>query len=791
MGLKAYQKKRTLTTSKEPPAKKSNTKARSLAFVVQKHAARKLHYDLRLECDGVLKSWAIPKGPSLNPNDKRLAIMVEDHPFEYRHFKGTIPKGHYGAGTVQIWDKGTYTSTETTSSPESEQTIKKGLKKGEIFIVLKGKKLKGEFALVKLKKGDVEDKHWLLIKKKDSFSSSQKIEKEDYLSTPMPHHIKPMLATLADHPFDHKDWFFELKWDGFRAIAEIEKKNVKLYSRNFQSYSKLFPDIVKELQALDTQVILDGEIVILDKKGKPQFQLLQNYTHNPQGILRYYVFDLLYLENKDLRMLPLIERKQLLKAFLKQFPTSLLHYSDHIDEKGKSFFKKAEEAHLEGIIAKYKESSYQQKRSKDWLKIKIMMRQEAIICGWTNPKGSRKKFGALVLGVKEKGNLRYIGHVGTGFNHNSLQAIYHRLLPLSQKHSPFKITPKTNDKTTWVKPILLCEVSFREWTEEGYMRQPVFMGIREDKKPKEVIHEIPVSSFKQMIKADTKVTNRDKIYWPKEKYTKGDLLDYYQSVSSFILPYLKGRPEVLHRYPEGISGKHFYQKDIASIAPNTMSTTTIHHDETKATYLLIEDLNSLVYAVNLGCIELHPFLSRVNALKTPDYLVIDLDPQKASFEKVIETAQILHEILEEIGAKSYCKTSGKTGLHIYVPLGTRYTYDQALEFAHLISIIAHQRSPMYTSLDRSPTKREKKVYLDYLQNRFGQAIVAPYAVRPLPQAPVSTPLIWSEVKKGLDPFEFTIKTIGKRLKKLGDVFKGVLKEKIDLIKCLKQLEKIV
>lgn len=792
MGLREYQKKRILSTSGEPKPKQIKSQNHPLAFVVQKHAARRLHYDFRLECGGVLKSWAVPKGPSLDTHDKRLAIMVEDHPLEYGSFEGIIPKGHYGAGQVDIWDKGTYHAAKAQNDSEDERIIKQGIAKGELVISLNGEKLKGEFALVKLKKGDPDDKNWLLIKKQDRFASQGEhiIMKKDPPLKKMPHMIKPMLSTLTEKPFDNEDWLFEIKWDGYRAIAEINGTDVSLYSRNHQSFAERFPKIVKELKALDTQAILDGEIVILDEKGISHFQLLQDQDLSHQGSLCYCIFDLLYLNGKDLRNLPLIERKMMLKELLKNSSSNLLHFSDYIEANGVDFFEKASKNGLEGIIAKNKFSSYQQKRSRDWLKIKTSKRQEAIICGFTEPKGSRDNFGALVLGLFEKNHLEYIGDVGTGFDQKKLHQIYKLLKPLIQAKSPFQSPPKKMNGITWVKPKILCEVEFREWTHEGKMRQPVFLGIRTDKKPREVVLETPEQIPENQSNAKIILTHTDKVFWPNDNYTKGDLLEYYHTISPIILPHLRGRPEVLHRYPNGIKGNQFYQKEIGEKAPSYLTTALIKHDNKNTRYLIIDDETSLLFAVNMGCIELHPFLSRTTSLESPDFLVIDLDPEGVSFDKVIEIAQIVHEILDEAGAKSFCKTSGMSGIHIYVPLGALYSFDQALNFAKLIAYIANERSPALTSLERSPSKRSKKIYLDYLQNRFGQSVAAPYSVRPGPHAPVSTPLKWSEVKKGLDPMQFTIKTVIKRIHRLGDIFRGVLTEKTDLKKCLDKLDNI-
>ncbi|MBA3957416.1 MAG: hypothetical protein H0X51_03340 [Parachlamydiaceae bacterium] len=493
--LKEYSRKRTLALTPEPTAKRvTSPKAGSLLFVIHKHNASHLHYDLRLELNGVLKSWAVPKGPSLNPEDKRLAIMVEDHPYDYHDFEGIIPAGNYGAGSVIIWDEGTYAiAGDFKTRKEMEKAIQAKLEKGHLDFIFFGKKLKGEFSLVHFARK--EEPHWLLIKKKDKFASTSDVikkirsvrtevtnadlemgktykPKKKVAIAKIPHNISPMLCTLVEEPFDRKNWIFEIKWDGYRALTEIENGHVKIYSRNQQSFNARFPSIVAALETLPVKnAVLDGEIVVLDSEGRSRFQLMQNEKNRQRGALCYCLFDLLFLDGKDLRQEPLIERKKLLKGLLKQVNLEI-RYSDHIKEKGEAFFRAAVKNQLEGIVAKDGDSTYQMKRSKDWLKIKVRLRQEVVIGGFTQPRGSRKNFGSLLAGVYEGKKLRFVGHVGVGFNQQSLQEIYEKLVPLIQKKSPFDPIPKEPASVQWVKPVLVCEVSFAEWTDEGVMRQP-------------------------------------------------------------------------------------------------------------------------------------------------------------------------------------------------------------------------------------------------------------------------------------------------------------------------------
>mgnify|MGYP000879469279 FL=1 len=780
-----------------------------LRFVVQKHYASRLHYDLRLELDGVLLSWAVPKGPSLNPTEKRLAMMVEDHPYDYLDFEGIIPEGNYGAGAVLIWDEGVYHAPNSENPEESARQIREGLAAGNLKFVLRGKKLKGEFALVKIK--SEKENSWLLIKKRDYYAQND--FRIAQFTDPFPQKIKPMLAVPVKEPFNHPDWIFEIKLDGYRAIAAVQEGNVNLYSRNLKSFNELFPPIVQAL-AGSVDAVYDGEIVVIDDKGRSNFQLLQNYTKGAAGNLCYFVFDLLYLDGQDLRRLPLCERKKKLRKFLPQ--NSYLKYVDEIEEAGTKFFQLATENGLEGIIAKRKASTYREgKRSGDWRKIKAFREQKAVICGFTSPKGSRPYFGSLVLGAYQRGELIYIGNCGTGFSTADLQKIYSLLKPLERNHSPFAEPPKTKEKTTWVEPVYVCKVKFSEWTDDGLLRHAVFLQLCAGEKVKssQLEHDgnddgakrqetnkvtEPVQLAKGKNQEVTvngqilRLTNLDKVFWPEEEYTKGDVINYYYRIAPYILPYLKDRPQSLYRTPNGILKKGFYQKDVSSFAPDWVETYKIISDGEKKEkhYLLCQNLETLIYMANLGCIEINPWLSRVQRPDYPDYLVIDLDPEEIAFAKVIEAAQAVHAVLARAQIPSFPKTSGATGLHIYIPLGAKYNYEIAREFARLIATLVHHEVPGFTSLERSPKKRKQKVYLDFLQNRSGQTVASVYSLRPREGATVSTPLRWEEIKPGLDPREFTIKTIHRRLQKMGDLFKGVLGPGVDIAQCIEMLKKI-
>lgn len=612
----------------------------------------------------------------------------------------------------------------------------------------------------------------------------------------LPDFFKPMLATLFEKPFDSKDWIFEIKWDGYRAMAQIENGTVHLYSRNGQLFDQRYSVLMDDLNAIQGEAWLDGEIVVLDKQGKPSFQLLQNFQKDRFGTLVYYVFDLMYLNGYDIRHLPLIQRKELLKELLPK--SDHIQFCDHAAEKGIAFFELVSQEGYEGMIAKQSDSPYQSARSRSWLKIKTHQRQEVIICGYTAPKGSREKFGALLLGVYEKKKLVYIGLTGSGFDTKNLKRIYEYLQPYVQTESAFPTVPKLKSAVTWVKPKVVCEIKFAEWTKGGHVRQAIFIDVREDKKASEIVREEPITLNKESNKPepereknspfkkkspikqkDLTLTHLDKIYWPDEGYTKGDLIEYYRQVASLILPYLKDRPETMRRYPNGIAKPGFFQKEALNV-PAWIHTDVIQHEDREVNYLLIEDEQSLLYTVNLGCIDLNPFNSRIQSLQYPDYMIIDLDPKNVPFEVVIEVAQAIHTLLQNWKIVNLCKTSGGRGMHIYVPTGGLYPFDIVLQFAKLVATIVHEKLPKITSLERSPNKRQKKVYLDYLQNRFAQTVAAPYSVRPRPGAPVSTPLKWSEVKEGLNPLDFNLKTAVRRFKKVGDLFKPVLGKGINL-----------
>ncbi|WGQ08701.1 DNA ligase D [Pedobacter gandavensis] len=906
MSLTEYKKKRSFTDTPEPKGGKGT--GESLRFVIQKHDASHLHYDFRLEMDGVLKSWAVPKGPSTDPEIKRLAMRVEDHPYDYRNFEGIIPKGQYGGGTVIVWDEGTYVpfEPETEDLKTQEKQLLHQLHSGKLKFILSGKKLKGAFALIKAYgKGEnswllmkLEDKYAktkdILLKDKSVISSksisqmekqpdrvygktkhpkdkpadpkSEKIKKvlkneagsiqpagrkllslvKKGVKAPFFTKLEPMLATLVDEAFDEPGWLYEIKWDGYRVLAFMQGGNVELKSRNDKPYNERFYPIYEALKAWGINAVLDGEVVVLNEKGSANFGALQNWRGEADGALRYYVFDLLWYDGYDLRDLPLRDRKAILAALIPTSSPILL--SKDFQTSGIDFLEAAKRAGLEGIMAKRMDSKYHTgNRTSDWLKIKANHRQEVVIGGYTRNEGSPKPFSSLLVGVFEKGKLNYTGKIGTGFSIKAQKEMLAQFEPLIVSESPFRAKPDVNKTNpfrhaslnavaTWLKPELICEVSFAEMTADGLMRHPSFEGMRSDKDPEEVLLEEAADTDKVISKntmettkknvskktvkeksevrsraarkgseetaflapeeetqvkkingQSLKFTNLSKIYWPVEKVTKRDMINYYHQIAPFILPYLLDRPQSLNRYPNGITGGSFYQKDVTGKVPEWIKTYLYHAegDDTDKHFLVGKDEATLLYMASLGCIELHPWSSTIHKPDHPTWCIIDLDPGKNSFEQVIEAAQVTKEVLDGMGVPSYCKTSGSTGLHIYIPMANKYTYEQSKEFARIIVTLVNRELPKFTSLERVVAKRRGKMYLDFLQNRPQATIAAPYSLRPKPGATVSMPLHWEEVKNGLQMKDFTIFNAVSRANEMGDIFSPVLGKGIDLLAVIK------
>jgi bifunctional non-homologous end joining protein LigD len=816
-------------------------------FVVHKHAARQLHFDLRLEMEGVLRSWAVPKGPSYDMNDKRLAVKVEDHPLEYGDFEGIIPKGNYGAGGVIVWDRGEWVPLEDW---------REGLEKGKLLFELKGYKLHGKWTLVKIKKSE---RDWLLIKERDAWvkSPGDQFPEESVLSgltveevkagiTPATRlrsaveaagavrqivdvgSVQPMLAESHNEAFTRPDWIFELKLDGYRLIAGKQHGEARLLTRNGNDYTDVFPEIARSIKALPVEdVVLDGEVVVLDEQGIPRFSRLQQRGRlsSPFDIKRaavefpatYYAFDLLALDGFDLRSLPLVTRKEFLKETIPKLgPVRVL---DHITREGEAFLEQVAKLGLEGIIAKKADAPYRGGRTEKWLKIKREPTSDFVVVGFTAPKGGRSHLGALQLADYVGDQLVYAGRVGTGFDESMLTKLDTELAALVRDTPPctgpridgvITATVPEAKTTTWVEPLTVVEVSFREWTPDGLLRHSRFERLRTDKPPRDCVrqgrpessgdsersnHDSPAGDAPRNDNAapsrrTINFSNLKKVYWPNERYTKGDLIEYYKAIAPWMLPYLRNRPLVMTRYPDGIDGKSFYQKDAPEFAPEWIRTVNIWSEDTQREirYFVCDDEDSLQYIANLGSIPLHIWASRVASLELPDWCVIDLDPKEAPFSDVIRTAQVLHQLCEKIQLPNYVKTTGKTGLHILLPLGRQCTYAQSRTLGELLARCALRELGGIGTIVRHVTKRGDKVYLDYLQNRHGQTIVAPFSVRPLPGATVSMPLRWDEVDGTLDPKNYTIKNGVERMESLtSDPCVAVLEEKPDLQGVLQRL----
>jgi bifunctional non-homologous end joining protein LigD len=846
--LAAYRKKRDPERTPEPFGGRPPTGGR--LFVVQKHAARRLHYDLRLEMDGVLKSWAVPKGPSVHAAEKRLAVHVEDHPIEYGDFEGVIPPGNYGAGSVIVWDRGWYRSAK----PEDPLTQ---LARGKLEVEIFGHKMRGRWTLARM---SGKDKDWLLLKKADggavlpdaaelterypqSVLSGLTVEEManasgrlatirarlDALKAPRGEVTARRqlftLATLAEEPFSDPAWLFEIKYDGVRVLASRRGDRVELYGRSGQDTTSRYPEVVRALRALPVEsFVIDGEIVALDDAGRPSFQRLQPRMAltDPREIERLALqrpaigvfFDCLMLDDRDLRKLPLVDRKECLRLLVPSL--GAVRYGDHVMEEGKAFFELASEQRLEGMVAKRARSVYSGARTRDWIKIKCQRRQEFVIGGYTDPQGSRGHFGALHLGVydgpTDAPRLVYVSKVGTGFDDAKLRAILDQLRPLARATPPFDAgTIPTGRGHHWVEPRLVAEVRFTDWTEDGGLRHPTFIGLRDDKKPlecrREEVPEEPPLTLPSPQRGEggeegvspspprggedrMKPTNTGKVFWPAEGYTKGDLIAYYERVAPLMLPYLRDRPLVLTRFPDGITGKSFYQKDAPDFAPAWVRTERIYSRDTERdiAYLVVDDVEMLRYVANSGAIPIHLWASRVPSLERPDWLVLDLDPKGAPFTDVVRVALALRRILDRLELPSYVKTSGATGLHILLPLAARYTYEQCRTFARLLAVMGVEAEPGISTVARPLRNRGGKVYIDFGQNGHGQTIVAPYALRPLPGAPASCPLEWREVTPRLDPARFTLSTLPPRFDKMADPLTPVLGDGIDMAAALERIE---
>jgi bifunctional non-homologous end joining protein LigD len=920
--LAEYRRKRNFTRTAEPSGDKTSqlTRPGRLRFVIQKHAARNLHFDLRLELDGVMKSWAVPKGPSLDPSVKRLAMQVEDHPIDYNTFEGTIPKSEYGGGTVMLWDRGTYSADAAASADEEEDAIRDGLKRGDLKVTFHGERLHGSFALIRMKfardRSSSSKPQWLLIKHRDDFATEEDVVADNMTSVDsgrtmeaiasgksrvwnsnrepktktsartvaskqkspssvtssstsvaqsIPASLEPMYASVGSE-IPGEGWTFEPKYDGIRVLAYATVSDVKLMTRNGKDKAAQFPEIVAALKKLAAQtkrsLVLDGEIVALIDGEPARFQELQSRMHVKESLMiarhsssapaALVLFDILADGDDDILLKePWTERRARLLKRVGKRVTPQLRVTESIEDDGKKMLEKARRQGWEGIIAKRIDAQYQPgNRSRNWLKLKIEFRQEFVVGGYTDPRNNREHIGALLLGYFDKDRFIYVGHTGGGFTRKGLEEMHRRLKPLERKASPFEETPKTNEKAHWVKPEIVVEVKFNEWTADRRLRQPIFLGVRDDKDPEEVGLEarsvqetstgggkiekrksrvtIPAraktaaktsrsattrraaSSGSGHDKVDTasllaqltaieekggegsldfgggktlKVSNLDKVFFPKEKYTKGDVMRYYTRIAEFILPTIEDRPLVLKRFPNGIEGESFYQQKASETSPAGVRIENVETDggEKQPRYVA-GDLLTLLYTIQLGAISVDPWHSRIQSLEYSDYTIIDLDPgPRANFARVIQVARWAKEVIDGFGLHAAIKTSGSRGLHIYLPLPPKTPNEAATLVAQMIATKVAQSHPKEATIERVVKARGgATVYVDYLQNIQGKTVAGPYCVRAKPGATVSTPLEWSELTDDLDPRDFHIGNAPERFEKIGDIWNEAMRKKNSL-----------
>ena len=911
MTLERYKNKRDFSRTREPEPAIETPDRGSLKFVVQKHAARRLHYDFRLEIDGVLKSWPVPKGPSLDPHEKRLAVLVEDHPLDYGTFEGVIAHGNYGAGHVIVWDSGVYSPDEGGrlsfgDKTDSQERMRQGLESGKLSFTLRGNKLKGSWTLVRTARSPND---WLLIKHRDRYADPDRDVLEDQQSVlsgltiddlkagrlpepaqvnaladepaiaeevkllgkpgPVPRMVKPMLASMVDQQFSNPEWLFEPKLDGIRALAFLREGKVTLRSRSGNDLTDRFPAIVAELETLPCEeFVLDGEIAALNERGLPDFSLLQRSVKLAAKIfpgrpditptIIYYPFDVLFLDGYDLRRVPLFKRKALLGRVASSGES--VQPVETVQADGEVFFGAAKRLGLEGMVAKRRDSIYESgARSRSWLKVKVVQSQEFVVGGYTAGTGARSTtFGSLVLGYyDEEGVLHFAGSVGSGFDGATLGELQGSMRPLELDRSPFAVDPDLGKtEVTWVRPELVAHVKFSEWTNEGRLRAPVYLGLKSSLDPLEVRREA-ASPLPETAKGDTSgdtfeeatqvldqlsrsreklileiaghrisLTNLDKVFWPEAKglpaVTKRDMIGYYARMGPVVIPHLRDRPLTLTRYPNGIHGQSFYQKRWEDKLPEFVETLRLHssHNEGDVEYIMVNNLPTLMWLAQLADLELHPWLSRTvnesdalslpveftgskpnleaSVLNYPDFIVFDLDPyiysgkekegdepelNRRAFTKVGEVARDLKDILDQLSLSSFLKTSGKTGLHIYVPVLRQYDYGVTRKTCELVGRFLMQQRPKDVTMEWAVSKRSGKIFLDHNQNVRGKNMASIYSLRPLPGAPVSTPLRWDELGD-VYPTDFDIEVVPDRVEAIGDLWAEILNAKHDLRRLL-------
>lgn len=785
MPLREYVKKRDFKKTMEPaPAKKKTSKKKTgpLMFVVQEHHASHLHYDFRLELNGVLKSWAVPKGPSLDPKVKRLAVEVEDHPLAYGSFEGVIPKGQYGAGKVFIWDTGVW---EPIGNPHA------GLKKGHIEFKLKGKKLHGQWMLIRTQRPSGNKPQWLLMKRTDEYvvpekMVSAKVAKSEAHAIAetervkrLPKFISPQLAQLVSDPPQGGQWIHETKFDGYRTQAHIEKEKVTLYTRRGLDWTEKYPTISEALENLPVRnAIIDGEIVWLEKNGKTDFQSLQNaLKDNRSSRLVYYAFDLLFLDGKDCRSLPLIERKELLQDLVQSLKSPIIRFSEHMEGQAQKLLKAACDYGMEGIISKDADSKYTSTRSPAWAKTKCHQQQEFVIGGFAPGKGARSDFGALLLGVYEGSKLKYVGKTGTGFTQKSIEEVRKKLEAREVKQSPFDINSPKEKGAHWVKPGLVAEITFANWTEDERLRVAVFHGLREDKPAKEVHIEKALKPFggskKKTERTKNKIvasydglTHPDRILYPKEKITKLQVAQYYQDFAHLMLPHIANRPLALLRCPDGVTKHCFFQKHLTGAIPSDVTPVTITEKSGTKSYSTIDSKEGLLSLTQIRVSEFHAWGCHRDNIEHPDQIVMDFDPGPGvPWKKVMDAAFEMKEILEQLKLKSFVKVTGGKGLHVHIPIAAIYSWDQIKNFTKALAQEMTTRNPELYVVTMSKKIRDKKIFVDYLRNGRGATAIVPYSLRAHEISSVAMPISWLELKKIKSPDQFTLKKTYEYLKK--------------------------
>jgi bifunctional non-homologous end joining protein LigD len=775
--LDPYRRKRDFRRTPEPAGGGASERRRGLAFVVQKHAARRLHYDFRLELGGTLKSWAVPKGPCLDPAEKRLAVHVEDHPLEYGNFEGVIPPGQYGAGSVIVWDHGRWI-------PQGDPDH--GYRTGKLKFELVGEKLRGGWTLARMGgRAGEGGKNWLLLKERDAHARGLAAgdvleERPESVATdrpadtaprvPLPRKLAPQLATLAAEPPPGPKWLHELKYDGYRALCRIQGGQARIFSRSGKDWTREMAALGHALAALPVDdAWIDGEVVVFRPDGRTSFQALQHaLSEGRDDLLCFVAFDLPFVDGRDLRALPLVTRKHELAAVLAGVAGHTIRFGDHVEGQGSAFLRHANHLHVEGIVSKRRDAPYESRRTTTWRKVRCQRRQELVIGGFTPPAGGRVGLGALVLGVHDGGALRYAGRVGTGFDDATLKMLRSRLEALERATSPFAPgTPAPPRGSRFVRPELVCEVTFTEWTDDGQLRHPVFQGLREDKPAADVVRERPVALPAKpgdTTVAGVRLTHPDRVLWPDVGVSKIELARFYEAIAAWMLPHLAGRPLSLLRAPDGLGGEQFFHKHIGKGWPDALERVRVREGGREVTYAMVADAAGLVALAQMDVLEIHPWGARHDRIEQPDRMILDLDPDpELPWRRLVEAAAHVRIVLHDAGLTSFVKTTGGKGLHVVVPIARRLEWKDVKSIAAGYARALAARDPSLFTASMAKEARRHRVYVDYVRNARGQTAVAAYSTRARPGAPVSAPLRWDELLGESSADRWTVRNVPRRL----------------------------